>query len=123
MNWRKRRRISAVLLLLALLFRAYVPVGFMPSAGSFALEICPDGLPVAPHAHHHDDSHPASHGAHLAFQHCPFGAVPGAAPALHLALALPGPEALPAPPLVQPLAVPAERLERAHAARAPPFLA
>ena len=69
------------LLLALLLFRAYVPVGFMPASGTpFELEICPVGLPaqMAHHLHHHS-------GIHDHFEHCPFGSAPAAGPISHLA--------------------------------------
>src|SRR5438477_142895 len=107
---------AGVVLLLALLFRATVPVGFMPSGEApFALQICPEGMPSGAHAAHlhHGDSH-----GH--FEHCPFGSVPGAAPVSHAL----GIVALP-PAASEAAAVPegprlAVRLERAHAPRAPP---
>ncbi len=44
-------RVSAIVVLAALLFRAYIPVGFMPAAGApFRLELCPaSGTPVPAH--------------------------------------------------------------------------
>jgi hypothetical protein len=67
-----------MLLLALLLFRAYVPVGFMPASGApFALQLCPSataGMPA--HAHHHD-------GTHADFESCPFGSAPGAGPISH----------------------------------------
>ena len=66
----------ASLLLAALLFRAYVPVGFMPAAGSpFLLELCPaaGAIPAGHQHHHHRQGH--SH-----FQNCPFGSAPAAGP-------------------------------------------
>jgi hypothetical protein len=115
----KARTLAAgALLLLALLFRATVPVGFMPSGeGPFALQICPEGMPSGAHAEHLH--HGANHGH---FEHCPFGSVPGAGPVSHAF----GIAALPpaAPEVVSEFSAPhlAIRLERAHAARAPPAL-
>jgi hypothetical protein len=114
---RARRTLAGAVLLLALLFRAAVPVGFMPSGeGPFALKICPDGLPNAHSAHlHHGDGH-----GH--FESCPFGSVPAAGPishdlgvaALPLAVGEVASEFL--------VSIRAIRLSRAHAARAPPSL-
>jgi hypothetical protein len=106
------------LLLLALLFRATVPVGFMPSGeGPFALQICPEGMPSgihAPHLHHG--------GSHGHFEHCPFGSLPGAGPLSHaFGIASLPPAAPPAAPVFDSPRL-AIRLERAHAPRAPPAL-
>jgi hypothetical protein len=107
-------------LLLALAFRAWVPVGFMPAPGSlFSLEICPEGFPAQMVSHHaHDHS-----GRHTHFECCPFGSAPAAAPISQVAAVLPnGP--LASPPIVAfeglRLTV---RLDRAHQSRAPPRLA
>jgi hypothetical protein len=86
---RRRREVIASILLIALAFRALVPVGFMPADGHvFTLAICPDGFPAqllhqamdhghgAHHAHgtsHHHDSSRS--------EHCGFAAVAGAGPA------------------------------------------
>jgi len=80
---RGRRRDSLTSVLLALLlFRAYVPVGFMPASGTpFLLELCPasDAAPtLGAHLHHH---HAGSHaGSHTHFENCPFGSAPAAGP-------------------------------------------
>jgi len=69
---------ASLLLLALLLFRAYIPVGFMPTSGMpFALELCPAGMPAA-HLHHHA-------GSHADFETCPFGSAPAAGPISHLA--------------------------------------
>jgi hypothetical protein len=72
---------AGILLLALLLFRAYVPAGFMPASGApFALELCPAAMADMPaHAHHH-------HGGstHAAFESCPFGSAPAAGPLSHL---------------------------------------
>jgi hypothetical protein len=103
-------------LLAALLFRAYVPIGFMPAAGTpFLVELCPDAAPMMtmPAHHHHSETH-----GH--FDHCPFGSAPAAGPAPHLVAF--GPSVSMALPAVVPfeprrLGV---RLLRAHQARGPP---
>ena len=114
---RARRALAGALLLLALLFRAAVPVGFMPSGeGPFALKICPDGLPNAHAAHLH---HGEGHGH---FESCPFGSAPAAGP-------ISDDFGIAAPPLAAGelaseflVSVRAVSLSRAHAARAPPSL-
>jgi len=101
-----------------LLFRAYVPAGFMPADGvPFALQLCPTvtaGMPA--HAHHHS-------GTHAEFELCPFGSVPGAGPVSHhIDFQSVGPA-----PTLQVPAFEAPRLsqraERAHPPRGPPPLA
>src|SRR5580692_678018 len=71
----RRRHLFTRLLLVALLFRAYVPVGFMPASGTpFLLELCPatyqSPMPAHP-GHHHS-------GTHTHFENCPFGSAPAA---------------------------------------------
>jgi len=118
----KSRRYSrgGLLLLALLLFRAYIPVGFMPAAGApFQLEICPAGLAPAMVAHHvHQHL-----GTHAEFEHCPFGSAPVAGPISHAIDMSAG-----GPLLFQPaFSVEAQRLcakpSRAHQARGPPSLA
>jgi hypothetical protein len=105
------RTLIAGALLIALLFQAMIPAGFMPAAdGSFALKICP-----------HDSNHHTGGHSHVEF--CPYGALPGAAPLPHIAVSLPS-----TPIVQQPIAGPASsrahiRLERAHSPRGPPTLA
>ena len=116
----KRRQGSwaSILVLAVLLFRAYVPAGFMPADGvPFALQLCPAvtaGMPA--HLHHHA-------GTHAEFELCPFGSVPGAGPiSHHLDFQSVGPA-----PTLQVLAFEAPRLtqraQRAHPPRGPPSLA
>src|SRR5258708_9199142 len=77
---RQRASRAGILLLALLLFRAYVPAGFMPASGvPFALELCPAataGMPA--HLHHHAGSHAT--GSHADFESCPFGSAPAAGP-------------------------------------------
>ena len=115
---RRRRRLSGAALLLLLLLRAYVPMGFMPSAGFLALEICPEGLPQqAHHLHHHGGDQ-----AHDAFEHCPFGSAPATGPATYLA-SLPRVRAWAPEAAAQRAEAPlVSRSERAHPATGPPFL-
>jgi hypothetical protein len=106
---------AGILLLALLLFRSYIPVGFMPADGvPFALQLCPAGMAGMPaHAHHQA-------GTHAEFEVCPFGSVPGAAPVSHhldFQPAGPAPAervlAFEAPPLSQ-------RAQRSHPPRGPP---
>jgi hypothetical protein len=88
---RQRRSRASLLLLALLLFRAYIPAGFMPASGvPFALELCPVGLAGMPAAHllHHAGipDHPGTHdhsGSHADFAACPFGSAPAAGPISH----------------------------------------
>jgi hypothetical protein len=119
---RRSRDLITSLLLVALVFRAYVPLGFMPAAGApFMLELCPAAAPVpvaAHHAHHHPQP-----GGHDQFDHCPFGSASAPGPLANDAM----------PAAVEPLALTAspqlveqprlsERPDRAHQPRAPPHL-
>jgi Protein of unknown function (DUF2946) len=73
----RRQNVLTSFLLAMLLFRAYVPIGFMPASGTpFLLELCPAAAPMQAH-HHHSDGH-----GH--FEHCPFGSASAAGPAPHL---------------------------------------
>lgn len=120
----RERQLTACLVLGVLLFRAYVPVGFMPASGTpFGLEICPSGPYAAPHVHHMHAHHANPSGNHSTFDSCPFGSAPAAAPVVHI-VAFDPPEHL----VFQSLfaftpAQPAIHLSRAHRARAPPSLA
>jgi hypothetical protein len=80
---RKRHDLFNSVLLAMLLFRAYVPVGFMPASGTpFLLELCPAAapmpmsMPMAAHQHHSD--------THTHFENCPFGSVSATGPLPHL---------------------------------------
>src|ERR1700682_1042929 len=114
----RRGRWASILLLAVLLFRAYVPAGFMPASGApFALELCPVGMAAMPtHLHH-------SSGTHADFETCPFGSAPGGGPICHHVVfesAGPAPsEPMAAfqPPLLT------LRLTKAHQPRGPPSLA
>jgi hypothetical protein len=89
-NHRRRGR-AGLFLLALLLFRAYVPAGFMPASGvPFALELCPVGLAGMPAAHFlhlagaHDRTATHDHaGTHADFAACPFGSAPAAGPLSH----------------------------------------
>jgi hypothetical protein len=117
----RRRRDTAVRLLLALfLFRAYIPIGFMPADGApFLLQICPVGMQASMPAHHmHHDM-----GSHSHFENCPFGSAPGVGPiSQFLAFQPPGP--IVSPPMAAPDSPRlGARLPRAHPPRGPPNLA
>jgi hypothetical protein len=124
--WRRRDSLTSVLLAL-LLFRAYVPVGFMPASGApFLLELCPafDAAPMlgAPmlgaHMHHH---HAGSHaGSHTHFENCPFGSAPVAGPISLLAAFEPPTPALSEPVTAFDAPRRAARLPNAHLPRGPP---
>jgi hypothetical protein len=79
-GFNRRRDLLTSILLAILLFRAYIPAGFMPASGTpFLLELCPaaSSMQMPAHHHHHPDSH--TH-----FEHCPFGSAPAAGPIAHL---------------------------------------
>jgi hypothetical protein len=105
---RHHRLLVAGALLIALMFQAMIPTGFMPATdGSFALKICP-----------HDSNHQSGGHSHVEF--CSYGALPGAAPLPHLAVDLPS-TAIAQQPAPEPVASAAKvRFERAHSPRAPP---
>ena len=109
---------AGILLLALLLFRAYVPAGFMPASGvPFALELCPTAMAGVPaHLHHHA-------GSHADFESCPFGSAPGAGPISHLVDF----ESVGPAPSQRIIAFEAPRLthraERSHQPRGPPSLA
>jgi hypothetical protein len=113
-------RMSAIIVLAALLFRAYIPVGFMPAGGApFQLELCPAfGMAgAAHHLHHHDSRH------HADFQDCPSGTVPAQGPVYDLMVFdPPGPT-----PFLQAFPAGPKRLAtrplRSHQPRGPPSLA
>jgi hypothetical protein len=119
---RRRQDLLTGIVLALLLFRAYVPVGFMPASGTpFLLELCPavDAAPMlGAHLHHH---HTGSHaGSHTHFENCPFGSAPAAGPISLFAAFEPS-----APAVSEPLAAvdaPRQRarLPRAHLPRGPP---
>ena len=116
----RRPDVSAIVLLAALIFRAYIPVGFMPASGTpFMVELCPAyaGGAGAHHAHHHHSQGQAE------FQDCPFGSAPGLGPISQLvtfesAGRITSFVEMPAGPVR-----PAIRLLRTHQPRGPPSLA
>jgi hypothetical protein len=109
---------AGILVLALLLFRSYVPAGFMPADGvPFALQLCPAisaGMPA--HLHHHA-------GTHADFESCPFGSVPGAGPiSHHVDFETAGPAPTQQRVVVAAPAL-AHRAERCHPPRGPPSLA
>jgi hypothetical protein len=115
-----RRNLFSSLMLAALLFRAYVPVGFMPASGApFLLEMCPASyqVPSASHHGHHDSA------SHSHFENCPFGSAPAAGPIAHI-IGFDPPAPIVSKPLrsFEPLRWSA-RLDRDHPPRGPPPLA
>jgi hypothetical protein len=117
---RTQRELITALLLVALAFRALIPVGFMPATdGAFSLQICRAGFlasidPTYQHA-------APGHSSH--FEHCPFGTAPAAGPIANVpAFHAAGLTALPPAVDFVPLRLGA-RLDPAHQPRAPPRLA
>ena len=114
-----RSDIFTSLLLVMLLFRAYVPVGFMPASGTpFLLQLCPAASAVqlpSQHVHHHS-------GTHTHFENCPFGSAPATGPIAHLiAFEPPAPVVSPSAVAFEPLYF-GVRLQHAHQPRGPPSL-
>jgi hypothetical protein len=116
---RRPHRWITGILLVALAFRALIPVGFMPSADRpLTLEICHAGLLMAPDAQH-QGPHPAGSSQ---LEHCPFGAAPSAGLLPHTsAPVLAGSSPSPSATAVEQWRYIA-RLHRAHPARGPPRL-
>jgi hypothetical protein len=120
---RRRHRLS-ILLLALLLFRSYIPIGFMPAGGQpFRVELCPAAasLPMAmpmampmPAHHHHQP------GLHGHFTDCPFGCASTAGP-LSDFVVFSAPARITSPDRVPfvPLRIGAEAAP-AHPARGPP---
>jgi hypothetical protein len=77
----RRPDVLAIVWLAALVFRAYIPAGFMPASGTpFLVELCPAYAGGAPahHGHYHHSQ------GHADFQDCPFGSAPAVGPVSHL---------------------------------------
>lgn len=107
---------AGILLLALLLFRAYIPAGFMPASGApFLLQLCPSVAAGMPAHHQH---HPG--GSHADFETCPFGSAPGAGPiSHHLDFALAAP-AISGPLLAFATACITVRAQHDHQPRGPP---
>jgi hypothetical protein len=124
---RRRRGRAGLWLLALLLFRAYIPAGFMPAGGiPFALELCPVGLAGMPAAHVHQHAGTLVHqhaGTHADFATCPFGSAPAAGPISHyIAFESPAP-ALSRPVVAFQSPCLTLRPQRSHLPRGPPSLA
>jgi hypothetical protein len=84
---RRRREILTSILLVTLVLRALIPVGFMPASGEgFSLTLCRAAF-SAPSAPQDTGRHP---GNPLHVEHCAFGNAPAAGPAMEVARVLPG---------------------------------
>jgi hypothetical protein len=124
------------ILLLALLVRALVPAGFMPSSEQpFSFQICPDGFPAEllhsadahQHHHHHDaagqtngDGGPHEHGVRA--EHCVFAAAATVGAIAQIALVLTPLEQQAAPHVYDALPIPELTRHRVQQPRAPPAL-
>jgi hypothetical protein len=75
----------AVIVILAVLARGLIPIGFMPAGGEsgMTLVVCPMGMPE----HAHRVQHGGTHSAH---DFCPYAQSSGAAPLLSLTSGAPG---------------------------------
>jgi hypothetical protein len=113
---RTRRELITALLLVALAFRALIPVGFMPAAdGSVSLQICRAGFLAS--IDPPDQRAPAGHSH---FEHCPFGSAPASGPIAN-APGLPAAAATSSPPLGDSVTLRlSARFDAAHQPRAPP---
>ena len=107
----------AIVLLATLIFRAYIPVGFMPASGTpFLVELCPaysSGVP-AHHGHHHHSQGQAD------FQDCPFGSAPASGPVSDLIAFEPAGRTTSSVEIPTEPGRLATRLARAHQSRGPP---
>jgi len=82
---RRRRELVISILLVAVMFHALIPAGFMPASGKlFSLTLCHGNVP-APTAPQDAGKH-AGNSSHT--QHCAFGNAPAAGPAMELARVL-----------------------------------
>ncbi len=82
---RRRRELVTSILLVALVFHALIPVGFMPASGKlFSLTLCHADFP-APASPQDAGGHPGN-PSHT--EHCAFGNAPTAAPGMELARVL-----------------------------------
>ncbi|HVY79776.1 MAG TPA: hypothetical protein VG994_02245 [Steroidobacteraceae bacterium] len=129
------------ILLIAVMTRALIPAGFMPSTERpFSFEICPDGFPAQllqdpdRHAAHHHHAHggtaPAesqhpgngSHDHAARAEHCVFAAAAATGPAPHAALLLTPIESAVVPHLYRSPSAPALARYRVQQPRGPPAL-
>jgi|SRR5580704_10196705 hypothetical protein len=117
---RRRRELVISILLVTLVLRALIPVGFMPASGEgFSLTICRAAF-AAPAATQDTGQHP---GNPLHTERCAFGNAPAAGPAMEVARVLPTPVTTSEPILrSEPLRVHVG-LVRAQQPRGPPRFA
>jgi hypothetical protein len=117
---RIHRELITGLLLVSLVFRALIPVGFMPSGEhALALQICRAGV-LTPRDSL-DQQAPAHGSSHV--EHCPFASAPASGPIANVAtLQSVAAKALPSLGIFVALRL-SSRIERAHQPRAPPRLA
>ena len=79
----RQRTLAASFVLVVILLRAYVPLGYMPASGTaFQLEICPQGL----HAQMPVHICTTMAGDQPHFEDCPFGSAPATGPISHLVI-------------------------------------
>jgi hypothetical protein len=118
-NFKGRGSWAGILLLALLVFRAYVPAGFMPAKGvPFALELCPAAVAGMPAHLHHQHA-----GTHADFESCPFGSTPGAGPiSHHIAFVAAAPAVVQRTPAFETPCL-TRRAQRTHQPRGPPSLA
>jgi hypothetical protein len=82
---RRRRELVTSILLVAVVFHALIPVGFMPASGKlFSLAMCRADFPASS-APQDTDRHP---GNPPRIEHCAFGNAPAAGPAMEVARVL-----------------------------------
>ena len=117
---RRRRELITSILLVAVVFHALIPVGFMPASGKpFSLKICGADFPApSPPGTDRHPGHPPR------VEHCAFGSAPPAGPAMAVAKILPTPVTAGEPILL--LAEPLRThvaLVRVQQPRGPPRLA
>ncbi|HEV7632850.1 MAG TPA: DUF2946 family protein [Steroidobacteraceae bacterium] len=114
---RSRRDLVVGLLLAVFVLRAFVPAGYMPSAGASLLEMCREGIPASTEspAQSGDQS-----GDHAAGEHCLFAA-PAAAPLLQSIQFVSPPPVVTARLSAVDLPLVEHSLRRAQQARGPPL--
>ncbi len=120
MTRNRRRRLPIIsALLLALVARAVVPVGFMPAAdGSAQMTLCPDGMLMPSDAGNNAAAGMPGSGLHT--DHCPYGAAPFAAPIAEFPITPALAAAINLPDFAPSAWVPSNRTLRSHQPRAPP---
>ncbi len=118
---RRRRELVTSILLVALMFHALIPTGFMPASGKlFSLTLCHGDFPV-PSSPQDAGKHPGN-SSHT--QHCAFGNAPVTGPAADLVQIRLTPISASEPPLLfsEPLRI-SVALVRVQQPRGPPRFA